>query len=293
MMAERNRKAAGKPPGKQGVLIIIGGREDDEGDKIILKEVVRHVKNGRLVLATVASQEPDHYFERYQKAFAELGINGLVELYVDERAEASLEDKVKLLDKADAIFFSGGDQLRITSQIGDTPIFNRIHEIFEAGGLVAGTSAGASAMSDMMLVRGNDSASFRIGDLHMAPGLGLIKNTIIDQHFAERGRIGRLIGAVAQNPRVLGIGIDEDTAVVVEGDHLRVIGCGAVYLVDGSDVSHSNIAEGSSDQALSIHNLRVHVLSSGDGFDLESRTPDPLSERQKELLREQQKEGAK
>lgn len=122
------------------------------------------------------------------------------------------------------MFFSGGDQLRISSQIGDTPVEERVREIHERGGLVAGTSAGASVMSETMLVKGTSGESHKIGDLHMAPGLGLVRDVIIDQHFAERGRFGRLFGAVAHNPRELGLGIDEDTAIVVEGERFEVIG---------------------------------------------------------------------
>ncbi|WP_210530398.1 cyanophycinase [Rubellimicrobium arenae] len=259
----------------RGRLIIIGGHEEHEGERLILREVARHVKNGRLVLATIASHEPEGYLERYRASFADLGVNEVVELYVEDRHEAMLPEKLEALEGVHAVFFSGGDQLRITSQIGDTPIYERIHAIFEAGGLIAGTSAGASAMADTMLVRGQSAASFRIGDARMAPGLGLLPNVIIDQHFAERGRIGRLIGAVSQNPRVLGIGIDEDTAIVVEGHRFRVIGSGAVYLVDASEVTHSNIAEAETDAALSIYDLTLHVLSAGDAFDLVTRRPAP------------------
>ena len=114
---------------------------------------------------------------------------------------------------------------------------------------------------------------FNPENLTLSPGLGLLPNVIIDQHFAERGRFGRLIGAVAHNPRVLGMGIDEDTAAVVEGDVFRVIGSGAVYVVDGTDVSYCNVAEARSDKALSMHDVRVHVLSDGDSFDLKARRP--------------------
>ncbi|MDP8912579.1 MAG: cyanophycinase, partial [Pseudomonadota bacterium] len=113
--------------------------------------------------------------------------------------------------------------------------------------------------------------------LHMSPGLGLIRDVIIDQHFAERGRFGRLLGAVAHNPRVLGLGIDEDTAVVVEGDSLEVIGNGAVYVVDGQHVTHSNVAEARPERILSMHDVRVHVLGTGDMFDLKERKPKPAS----------------
>ncbi len=257
----------------QGTLIIIGGHEDHEGDRVILKEVASHIRDGKLLLATVASHEPDGYLERYRASFAELGVSDVTELYIDDRSEALLADKASALDNVHALFFSGGDQLRITSQIGDTPIFDRVHEIFRSGGVIAGTSAGASAMSGTMLVRGKNATSFRIGDLHLAPGLGLLPDVIIDQHFAERGRIGRLIGAVSQNPRVLGIGIDEDTAIVVQGRKFKVIGSGAVYLVDGAGVTHSNVAEAEPDAALSIYDLKLHVLSAGDRFDLDTRRP--------------------
>ncbi len=268
-----DRKKNGSQKGPKGTLIIIGGHEDHEGERVILKEVAKHVPDGRLVLATVASHEPEGYLEKYQKSFADLGVPDVVELYIDDRVEAVQAEKLKAVQEVNAIFFSGGDQLRITSQIGDTPIFQRVHDIYHSGGVVAGTSAGASAMSETMLVKGRNGASFRIGDLHMAPGLGLIPNVIIDQHFAERGRIGRLLGAVAQNPRVLGIGIDEDTAAVVEGSRFRVIGSGAVYIVDGAGVSYSNLAEARPERVLSMHDVHVHVLGTGDAFDLEHRVP--------------------
>jgi cyanophycinase len=260
--------------GGVGTLIIIGGHEDHDGERVILKEVAKHIRDGRLVLATVALHEPEGYLQKYQRSFGELGIPHVTELYIEERDQATSEEKLADLRDVSAVFFSGGDQLRITSLIGDTPIDEHVHEIFANGGVIAGTSAGASAMSETMLVRGSNSSSFRIGDLSMAPGLGLLPNVIIDQHFAERGRIGRLIGAVSQNPRVLGIGIDEDTAIIVRGHRFEVIGAGAVYLVDAGNVTHSNIAEASPDEALSIYDLKLHVLSAGDGFNLETRRPD-------------------
>lgn len=166
-------------------------------------------------------------------------------------------------------FFS----LRSRARSGTPPVEAWVREVLKAGGVVAGTSAGASMMSETMPVRRSNQESFRIGDLHMAPGLALVRDMIIDQHFAERGRIGRLLGAVAHNPPVLGVGIDEDTGVIIEGDEMRVIGCGAVYVVDGTDVGHSNIAEAEPDHALSMHDVRLHVLSSGDRMALRARRP--------------------
>ena len=256
-----------------GALIIIGGHEDKEGERVILKEVARRLKGGRLVIATVASHEPEGYFESYREAFAGIGVTDLVELYVEERCESLEGPALKALDGAGGVFFSGGDQLRISSQIGDTPIERRIRELHRAGAVIAGTSAGASVMSETMLVKGASAESYRIGELHMAPGLGLIRDLIIDQHFAERGRYGRLLGAVAHNPRLLGVGIDEDTAIVVEGRRFRVIGSGAAYVVDGEASTHSNIAEARAERALSMFNVCMHVLSSGDRFDLDARKP--------------------
>ena len=263
-----------------GPLIIIGGHEDKDGDKLILREVADRVRDGKLVIATVASHQPEGYFEAYQKAFGDLGSENLVELYVNERAETLDQKAETLLNDAAGIFFTGGDQLRISSQIGDTPVERMVRAIHKRGGVVAGTSAGASVMSETMLVKGTSQESHRIGDLHMAPGLGLVRDVIIDQHFAERGRIGRLLGAVAQNPRVLGIGIDEDTAILLEGSRFRVLGAGAVYIVDGAEVTHSNIAEASPERTLSMHDVRLHVLSSGDRFDLGRRRPLNQQERQ-------------
>jgi len=261
--------------GPKGCLIIIGGHEDRDpaGERAILREVARHVRGGKLVLATVASHQPEGYFDEYQKAFADLDVGELVELYVEERSEAHDRAKLSVLDDAAGVFFSGGDQLRITSQIGDTGIEAKVRRLYERGGVVAGTSAGASAMSETMLIKGTSRETHRIGDLHMAPGMGLVRDVIIDQHFAERGRFGRLIGAVAHNPRVLGMGIDEDTAAVMEGDTFRVIGSGAVYVVDGADVTYCNVAEARAECALSMHDVRVHVLSSGDCFDVRTRKP--------------------
>ncbi len=257
----------------RGPLIIIGGGEDKEGERVILREVARHLNGGKLVLATVASHQPEGYFEAYQKAFADLGIEDLVELYVEDRAETLDPEKLRLLDGAAGVYFSGGDQLRISSQIGDTPIEQRVREIHEHGGLIAGTSAGASMMSETMLVKGTSGESYKIGDLHMAPGLGLVRDVIIDQHFAERGRFGRLFGAVAHNPRELGIGIDEDTALVLQDGRFEVIGNGCVYIVDGAGVTYSNIAEARPERALSMYDIRLHVLSAGDTFDLAKRRP--------------------
>jgi len=274
-------------------LIIIGGKEDRSKDKIILNEVARRVGGGKLVVSTVAMPgETDSLFQQYETAFRSLGVKHLFNLEIKNREEATWESKARILDNATGVFFTGGDQMKITSQIGDTQVFRRIQQIYEEGGVIAGTSAGASVMSETMLVEGGDEDSHMVGgSLRMAPGLGLIGDVIIDQHFMERGRVGRLIGAVAQNPKNLGIGIDEETAIVVErGNGFYVLGSGAVYVLDGSDVTYSNIAEAEPHKTLSIYNIRMHMLSQGDRFDLIRRAPRQMKGRAAEKLPEKKEE---
>jgi cyanophycinase len=276
-------------------LIIIGGHEDRTNDKVILGEVARRIGSGKLVVSTVAmAKGTDELFDQYEKAFRALGVKHVYNLEIDSREEATRESKIKILDDANGVFFTGGDQVKITSQIGDTPIFQRVREIYDEGGVIAGTSAGASALSETMLVYGGEEQSPVIGgSMRIAPGLGLIAGVIIDQHFMERGRIGRLLGAVAQNPKNLGIGIDEQTAVVVErGSGFYVLGSGAVYVIDGSEVSYSNVAEESLKKTLSIYDVKVHVLSQGDRFDLIAREPRKMQGRAADKLPEKAEQAA-
>jgi cyanophycinase len=277
------------PTHQRGRLLIIGGHEDKENDRLILRAVAEHVGgSGKLVVATIASQAPRQLWEDYERVFRGLGIRHVHKLEIEKREEAKTPQKLKILDDATAVFFTGGDQLKITSQIGDTPIYERISEIYHDGGLIAGTSAGASVVCETMMVGGEGNGSNRLGiGLRMAPGLGYFKGAIVDQHFAERGRMGRLLGAVAQNPRILGIGIDENTAIHVKGGRtFTVIGEGAVYVLDGSTVSYSNIAEELVEKTLSIYDIKLHVLTQGDTFDLSERRPysHPAKEVEEQLM---------
>jgi cyanophycinase len=263
-------------PSKSGTLIIIGGREDKKDGKHILTRVAQQALGGRLVICTVASTEsPEELWDDYRRVFRELGMKDVAHLQIEHREGGAAEEQMKILDHTSVVFFTGGDQLRITSKLEGTAIADRIRRIYAEGGTIAGTSAGASVMSETMLVSGTGSASYRIGqDLSMAPGLGLMRDAIIDQHFAERGRLGRLLGAVAQNPRLLGIGIDEDTAIVVDPKRrCEVLGSGAVYIVDGRDVTCTNISEEHTDGTMSMFDVRLHVLSQGDVFDITTHRP--------------------
>jgi cyanophycinase len=258
-----------------GTLVVVGGHEDKEGERLILRLIVDQARRGKIVVATVASDEPEDLWATYDPLFRELGARDVAHLRVGSREEARTPEALAVLDGAAAVFFTGGDQLRITSQIGDTPIYERLREIYIDGGVVAGTSAGASVVCETMLVAGGGAESPRIdGSLRMAPGFGLLPGVIVDQHFAERGRIGRLVAAVSQNPRILGVGIDENTAIVYgPAATFDVVGDGAVYVVDGQELSYSNLAEEETDRVLSVFGVRLHILSMGDTFDLAERRP--------------------
>jgi cyanophycinase len=262
-----------KPKGK---LIIIGGHENRDGEAKILEEVSKETKRrkGSLVIVTVATQFPEEVNQEYVEIFRKLGVKKIELLDIRERGQAKEPEYVQKLDEAATVFFTGGDQLRLTSQISDSLVFERMREMFEKGHTLVGTSAGAAAMSETMLIGGPSDKSSEISTLSLAPGLGLIKGLVIDTHFAERGRIGRLLGVVAQNPRNLGIGIDEDTAIVVEGEErFRVVGSGGVYVVDGADISYSSLSEKQPEGIITIHDVKLHVLGTGDEFDLVERKP--------------------
>ena len=259
-----------------GNLIIIGGAEDKEGKKEILKKVCECIKKDEddLVIATIATEYPKEAEEKYRKAFADLGVLNIDILDVSTREDAFKEENVAMIKDASLIFFTGGDQLRITSLIGGSSVYDALKEVLDKGIYIVGTSAGASVMSDTMIVEGNDEESPRKCTLKMSPGLGLINNVIIDQHFDQRGRIGRLLSGVAQNPEVLGIGIDENTAIIVNKEgNVEVIGEGAVYFIDGSQISYTNVSEQQSEEVLSMYNVKLHVLKEGNRFNLIRKVP--------------------
>lgn len=268
-----------KPPlslvSPTGTLLLIGGHEDKEGERRILKEFADAVANkpGTVVIVTVASGDPRPLAQEYLDVFSNLGVEKLEVLDIRNRGDACEAENIQKLRGAAAVFFTGGDQLRITSQIGDTPILQAIHALYAAGGVVAGTSAGAAAMPETMVLAGPGEVSHETRNLSMAAGLGLLPGMTTDSHFTQRGRIGRLLGAVAQNPRILGLGLDEDTAVVAHGNRLRVLGSGAAYFIDGSTIAYSSLSEKDTEGIVSIHELTMHVLGDGHAFDLSSRRP--------------------
>ncbi|WP_073975362.1 cyanophycinase [Erythrobacter donghaensis] len=258
-----------------GPLFIIGGHEDrdQEGRRHILAAVAERLAGGKLVIATIASPSRTGYFEDYRAAFADLHEGELVELYLDQRSEADAPATRDIMEGARGIFFTGGNQTRLTTMVAGTAVEAWLKRLHHGGGLIAGTSAGASAMSATMLVSGDSVESGRRGAVEMAPGLGLVANTIIDQHFAQRGRMGRLVAALAAAPGSLGLGLDEDTAAVVENGQIRVMGSGAAYVLDAAELSYSDVAEVRAGTPITVHDMRLHVLGAGAGFDLVERQP--------------------
>ncbi|MCR4945116.1 MAG: cyanophycinase [Clostridium sp.] len=259
-----------------GNLIIIGGAEDKKGRKKILDKVCNCINKERdiLLVVTVATLYPKEAAEKYRNVFTNLGVRNIEVLNINSREDSYKDESIELIKKSRLIFFTGGDQLRITSLIGGTPVCEELKKSGVNGKYIVGTSAGASVMSDTMIVDGDDEESPRKCTLKMSPGMGFIENVIIDQHFAQRGRIGRLLTGIAQNPDVLGIGIDENTAIIVnKNGFFEVIGEGAVYIIDGSTISYSNVSEQYSDEILSIYNVKLHVLREKDKFSLARRTP--------------------
>ncbi|NLY43058.1 MAG: cyanophycinase [Clostridiaceae bacterium] len=258
----------------RGNLIIIGGAEDKKDECSILKEVVS-IAGGReahLAILTTATQLPEEVGQQYRDVFRRLGVERISVLNIDSRATANDPQNANIINQATTIFFTGGDQLRITSILGGTLVNQSLHNAYRKGVLIVGTSAGASVMSSTMIVEGNEKEAARKCTLKMAPGLGLLDEVIIDQHFGQRGRLGRLLCGIAQNPYMLGVGIDEDTAIrVFPDDYFEVIGSNAVTVLDGRTISHSNVSETRPDELLAISNVTLHIVPQGYRFDMKDR----------------------
>jgi len=259
---------------KKGNLVIIGGAEDKYGESRILEEVVEIIggEDARVAIMTTATQHPEEVGEEYRDIFLRLGVRETDILNINSRDDANLEDNVRRIKDATGFFFTGGDQLRITSILGGTKTYEALQYAFHQGRAVIGTSAGASVMSSTMIVEGNDNDAARKCTLKMAPGLSLLEGVIIDQHFDQRGRLGRLLCGIAENPGILGIGIDEDTAIrVYPEEYFEVLGNNAVTVIDGRSIKTTNVSELSPDEILTITNASLHVLAKGHGFDFKRR----------------------
>lgn len=258
---------------RKGHLILIGGAEDKTGDSEILRQAPELLgKEAQLTVLTTATEHPEEAGRKYREVFRRLGIRSIQVLHVDTREDANNPDLCEKVGSSDCIFLTGGDQLRLTSILGGTEMLERFKQVFQTGGLIMGTSAGASAMSCTMIVNGDDHEPAKKCTLKMAPGLGLVSGVLIDQHFDQRGRFGRLLCGVAENPDALGLGIDEDTAVKLCPDgHFEVLGSNAVTVLDGRTIQNSNVSELNQNEVLAVLGVTVHVLPRGFGFELKER----------------------
>lgn len=259
----------------RGQLVIIGGAEDREGDCTILREFVRRAggTKARIVIMTAATELPREVGEDYTRVFDRLGAEDIRIIDPVTRDDASSPTYLEAIGKATGVFFTGGDQARITSILKDTPLDEAIHKRYAEGIVVGGTSAGAAVMPDVMIVEGESETNPRVEIVEMGPGMGFLPGVVVDQHFSQRGRLGRLISALAQQPAVLGFGIDENTAIVVNGNEIEVIGEGAVTVVDDSEVTHSNVDEVLKDEPMAVCGAKLHILPHGYRFNLEKRKP--------------------
>ncbi len=280
--------AAGRP----GPLIAIGGAEDKVRERVILRHFVEACggHDANIVILATASELPETG-ERYADLFYQLEADGVEVLRVRTREDALGADAetLDLLEYATGLFMTGGSQLRITSALGGTRLAETILRRQRAGMVVAGTSAGAAAISEHMISMGDSGGTPRRRLVQMAKGLGFAPNIVIDQHFRRRDRLGRLLTALSYNPEPLGLGIDEDTAAVIDGDGLlRVLGSGAVTVVDASGLRYSDSDGVSLSQPIALLGLKLDFLTAGCLYDLKRRIglPPPAQTRESALSHE-------
>jgi len=260
-----------------GHLLVIGGAEDKYNERRILKKFLALAggENAEVLIVPVASDFPEFAADVYTQAFRNLGVANPRVLRATSRQDVFLADPDSLLEGVTGVFMTGGDQMRLVSVLGGTKFSAKLRKLVrETDIVVAGTSAGAAGMSTSMIVRGESTSHPHKSSVRLSPGLGFLKNIIIDQHFTERGRISRLITAVSYNPYNLGIGIDENTAIILNSEGiLEVFGAGSATIVDGSEITYNEIAEVDESQPFSVCGVRLHVLRDGLIYDFLGRHP--------------------
>jgi cyanophycinase len=255
---------------KRGWIIAIGGAENKENDRRILERFVRVSGGARSDIVVIPTASRMHETgPRYEEVFSDIGARRVTVMDFDTRRDCQEAGRLKRLEEASGIFFTGGNQLRLTTLLGGTPVARLIRAANARGVTVGGTSAGASILSEHMIAAGDEGSAVIAGSVRLAPGLGLTNRFIIDQHFRQRDRLGRLLTALAYNPFAVGIGLDEDTAALIGADEtVEVEGSGGVTIVDGTDLSYSSIDNVGDGQPVCMLGLRLHVLTSGATFNL-------------------------
>ncbi len=260
-----------------GRLLVIGGAEDKYNERRILRRFLELAggEKAEVLIVPVASDYPEFAADVYTQAFRNLGIANPRVLRATSRQDVFQADPEALLDGVTGVFMTGGDQMRLVSLLGGTKFAEKLRKMVrETDVILAGTSAGAAGMSTSMIVRGESTSHPHKGAVKLSPGLGFLKNIIIDQHFTERGRISRLITAVSYNPYNLGIGIDENTAIILDGrGKLEVFGQGSATIVDGSTITYNEIAEVAEHESFSVCGVKMHILRDGLEYDYLERHP--------------------
>ena len=257
------------------IFMAIGGGEIADAPDI-LDEIFGYLHDRddpRMVIMTVATNQEEEAKKKYDAMFRRKGVRHVETVNISERTHAFDEASVKKVERAHAFFFTGGDQQYVTALMGGSPVDLMMKERIKEGILLAGTSAGAAMMSGAMILGGGGSTAPRVGGVELGPGMNLIPDTIIDTHFSQRGRHGRLLTAIAHDPQLLGLGIDERTAMRLQGKEFRVLGNGCVTAMDGRAVSHTDLVDKGDDKPVGILNVCLHVLPAGYSFDVETRTP--------------------
>lgn len=263
------------PQSTKTAVMVIGGAEDKIHGRLILQTFFQRSggTDARIAIVPSASREPAVIGSRYRDIFEEMGAKSIEVLDIRERDHGSDSTWQTFVEDCTGVFLTGGDQLRLCGLLSDTPIMDRVRMRAQLGEItLAGTSAGAAVMGQQMIAGGGSGESPNRSLVDMTTGLGIIPEVIVDQHFHNRNRMARLLSAIAAHTDKLGIGIDEDTCAMFEGDGtFQVLGKGTVTIVDPADVSHTNYSGAGSSDPLSLHNLRVHILSHGDRYDLYKR----------------------
>jgi cyanophycinase len=258
-----------------GALVIIGGAEDKAGDCTVLREFVRAAggTKARIAVMTAATSLPGEVGEEYIRVFERIGAESIEIVNTERREDSEREDGIRKVSEATGIFFTGGDQSRIVDFIKGTPLDEVIQQRHREGAVIGGTSAGAAMMPDEMIVGGTSVSNPSVDAVEMGPGMGFLPGVVVDQHFAQRGRLGRLLAALVLQPAVLGLGIDEDTAIIVEGDEFTVIGRGAVTVVDETSATHNNLEGLLHDEPIALCGVKLHILPQGYRFNLKTHQP--------------------
>ena len=262
------------PDDNYATLIAIGGAEDREQELEVLSKVFSFAPEGsdEVTVIATASGVPEEILPVYEEAFRRIGASEVHCLSAGERHDASDAESIELIRRSGVVFFTGGDQLRLTNVLGGSPMLKAIRSHYANGGVIAGTSAGAVAQSTTMIYNGGAADALHKGAVKMSSGLGFVEGIIIDSHFLERGRFTRLMEVGATNPEYLGVGLGEDAAVIIHRNRvLEAIGTGHVIIVDTRDLASSNIAELAMGEAVAIENVVMHALISGHGFDIDQR----------------------